>query len=331
VAFEAAPAGANHASLLILQGRLDDIQIKLESRISQIIMPSPLVSIVIPCWNGEAYLAEAIASAISQTHEAIEIIVVDDGSTDKSCEIARGFPGIEVLSQKNAGVSAARNAGLERAKGEFILFLDADDRLHSEAVRNHLAAFGKSDATMVYGSNRIVDAQGGVIGQNTQPTRSFTWKDVLMGVTPTPSQAMLRRDALTRAGSFNPSVALGEDFDLYLRVTHLSHGYCHGEVVADYRLHPQQATKQPSASLVSILGVIESFRSRSGVTDDEIWDRAHQHWATYYGRYIPFEIVKSLMKRDWRRNLTSVTCYARHLPYTLVGSLQYIGERLGTR
>jgi len=294
-------------------------------------MPLPLVSIVIPCWNGESYLAEAIASAISQTYEAIEIIVVDDGSTDRSCEVARGFPDIEVLSQKNAGVSAARNAGLERSKGEFILFLDADDRLHPEAVRSHLAAFGKSAAIgMVYGSNRIVDAQGSVIGHGLQPVRSFNWKDVLMGVTPTPSQAMLRRESLVRAGLFNPKVALGEDFDLYLRITRLSEGYCHGEVVADYRKHPQQATKQPSASLESILGVMKDFRSLPGgdVFEDGIWVQARRHWTVYYGQYIPFEIVKSMLKLDWRRNLSAVGCYAKYLPYTLVGTLHYAGERL---
>lgn len=297
-------------------------------------MSNPQVSIIIPCWNGEAYLSEAIASAVSQTHKAIEVIVVDDGSTDGSLEVARTFPTIEILSQKNAGVSAARNAGLARSKGEFIVFLDADDRLHSEAVRCHLAAFDKSDAIgMVYGSTRIVDAQGRVIGHSAQAAKSFSWKDVLMGVTPTPSQAMLRRDSLVRAGLFNPSVALGEDFDLYLRVTRLSEGYCHGEVVADYRRHPQQATKQPSASLVSILGVVENFRSLSSnsVRDEEIWARARRHWTTYYGQYIPFEVVKTVLKLDWRRNVSAIGCYIKYLPNTLIGSIGYAAERLKER
>lgn len=90
-------------------------------------MTRPLVSIIIPVYNGEQYLAEAIDSVLAQTYRSIEIIVVDDGSTDKSTNIAKSFKEVRYYHQTNQGVSVARNVGLASARGEFIAFLDADD------------------------------------------------------------------------------------------------------------------------------------------------------------------------------------------------------------
>ena len=91
----------------------------------------PLVSIVIPCYNAERWLAGAIESALGQNHVSAEVIVVDDGSTDASPEVIRQFKGkINCLSTSNRGPSAARNIGLKAARGEWIQFLDADDLLH---------------------------------------------------------------------------------------------------------------------------------------------------------------------------------------------------------
>jgi glycosyltransferase involved in cell wall biosynthesis len=89
---------------------------------------NPLVSVIVPVFNGEAHLGKAIASIIEQAHRPIEILVVDDGSTDGSAAIARSFPEVTYLHQPNAGVAAARNTGLRRARGELIAFLDQDDR-----------------------------------------------------------------------------------------------------------------------------------------------------------------------------------------------------------
>jgi glycosyltransferase involved in cell wall biosynthesis len=88
---------------------------------------APLVSIIIPVYNGEKYLAEAIESVLVQTYRPVEIIVIDDGSTDESANIAKSFKDVRYSHQTNQGVSVARNVGLENARGEFIAFLDADD------------------------------------------------------------------------------------------------------------------------------------------------------------------------------------------------------------
>ena len=99
-------------------------------------MSQPLVSILIPCYNSEKWLAETLESALAQTWQNKEIIVVDDGSTDSSLEIAKTFESnkVKVLRQDNRGASAARNLGLTNAQGDFIQYLDADDLLSEDKI-----------------------------------------------------------------------------------------------------------------------------------------------------------------------------------------------------
>src|ERR687890_856397 len=98
-----------------------------------------LVSVVIPCYNQAHFLGEAIESVLAQSYPRFEIIVVDDGSTDDTSKVAARHPGGRYVYQNNQGVSAARNSGLARSEGEYVVFLDADDRLLPEAL---VAGFG---------------------------------------------------------------------------------------------------------------------------------------------------------------------------------------------
>jgi glycosyltransferase involved in cell wall biosynthesis len=224
----------------------------------------PLVSVVVPCFNGRRFLREAIESALAQCFTPVEVIVVDDGSTDGSREVAECFPSVLIISQSNQGVSVARNAGLHACHGTYVVFLDADDRLHPNAIASHVAAFADyPDNIMVFGGNRLIDEAGTVIGENDQPAFTFHVAEVLLGVVPSPSQSMFRREVLVAAGGFNPFLSHGEDFDLYARLTACGTGRSHGVIVADYRLHSGQATKQPATGLKMVLSIIESRRSWS--------------------------------------------------------------------
>jgi glycosyltransferase involved in cell wall biosynthesis len=101
---------------------------------------SPTVSVVIPCYNAEAFLHETISSVLQQTHKPMEVLIVDDGSTDNSAAIAESFGGVvRVLRQPNQGESVARNRGIEESKGEWIAFLDADDLWKPEKLEMQLA------------------------------------------------------------------------------------------------------------------------------------------------------------------------------------------------
>src|SRR5688500_10687859 len=115
---------------------------------------SPLVSVIIPVYNYDRYLAEAVESVLSQTYQHLEVIVVDDGSTDRSGEVAKSFAGrrLRYCHQIHAGIGPTRNKGVELAQGDFIAFLDADDRWPCAKIERHLRVF-ESDPVleMVFG------------------------------------------------------------------------------------------------------------------------------------------------------------------------------------
>src|SRR5215204_1671374 len=96
---------------------------------------SPLVSVVIPCYKQAHFLGEAIESVLAQSYPNFEIIVVDDGSPDNTSEVAASYPRVRLVRQENQGLSAARNSGLSRSEGEYVVFLDADDRLLPGALQ----------------------------------------------------------------------------------------------------------------------------------------------------------------------------------------------------
>ena len=105
-------------------------------------MTSPLVSCIVPTYNGEAYLGEALESILAQTYHRIEVIVADDGSTDATAEVAARYgPRVRVAAQANAGPAAARNLGLRAASGPFVAFLDQDDLWHPEKLTRQMARF----------------------------------------------------------------------------------------------------------------------------------------------------------------------------------------------
>ncbi len=114
----------------------------------------PHVSVIVPVYNGERFLAEAIESILAQTYQSYELIVVDDGSTDRTREIALSFPLVKYLYQANSGIAAARNRGVEIAQGEYLAFLDADDLWMPDKLWLQMAAF-EADPTLEVVSGHI--------------------------------------------------------------------------------------------------------------------------------------------------------------------------------
>src|SRR4051812_42158850 len=116
----------------------------------------PLVSIIIPCYNQGVYLKDALTSCLTQTYPQLEIIVVDDGSTDNTREIAMMYPQVRYLYQDNHGPGSARNRGFQNSKGDLIQFLDADDLLLPTKIERCVEGFQQdSDAAVVYSDYMI--------------------------------------------------------------------------------------------------------------------------------------------------------------------------------
>ena len=189
--------------------------------------PRPAISAVMPAFNAERFLAEAIRSVLAQSLPPVEVIVVDDGSTDSTGEIARSFgEPVRCIRQQNAGPSAARNRGIREARGEFIAFLDADDWW----LPGHLAAAARvlvahphlrwfCAAYEIHTADRarvIRQVYTGPLVENAYFEDCFRAM-ALHGIICT-DVMVIRRDVLLEAGGFHETFLRGEDRDLWFRI-----------------------------------------------------------------------------------------------------------------
>src|SRR3712207_793010 len=175
---------------------------------------TPLVSVVIPCYNQAHFLGEAIESVLAQSYPNFEIIVVDDGSPDNTSEVARSYPEVRLVRQENQGLSGARNAGLACSEGEYVVFLDADDRLLPEALETHLKYLeAHPERAFVSGTSRYIAADGSPLPTPPRlPPRLHVEGDhylVLLHrcyIWP-PAVVMYRRAVLETVGGFDTSLS----------------------------------------------------------------------------------------------------------------------------
>jgi glycosyltransferase involved in cell wall biosynthesis len=178
-------------------------------------MNQPLISCIVPVFNGERYLAEALNSIIAQPHRPLEIIVADDGSSDETASVARGYGAqVRYLRQPNQGPAAARNLGLSRAQGDFIAFLDADDLWHPEKLGRQMARF-RARPELEYCITHVQNFRTPKDGATANGLENYYLGRPLPGyVTVT---LLARRSLFGRVGPFNPALHHGDDTDWYLR------------------------------------------------------------------------------------------------------------------
>jgi glycosyltransferase involved in cell wall biosynthesis len=198
------------------------------------------VSIVIPCYNQGKYLGEAIESCFRQP-AASEVIVVDDGSTDDTRAVAQSFPRIRYVHQENRGLCKARNRGFHESSGNFVNFLDSDDRLPDGAIDAGLTAL--SDApkcVFAYGGMTRIGIDGGTVSRRDEPTRANPYRDLLeTNYITTPGMVLFRRSVLRDLGLFDPAFPGCADYDVYLRITRTRSVVAHAALAVERRVHPE--------------------------------------------------------------------------------------------
>jgi glycosyltransferase involved in cell wall biosynthesis len=207
--------------------------------------PAALVSVIIPARNAAAYIGEAIDSALAQDC-VTDIIVVDDGSTDDTIAIVRAIrdPRLCLIRNDASGVSAARNLGARNAAGDWLVFLDADDRLRSGAVATLLAAArGAPRAVLVYGDYNTIDSEGRPIGRRgLLKGRQKPSGDVLTQLASgnfivNGGIMLVRADAFRAAGGFDVSLRYCEDWHCWCRLAAIGEFAFVPKLLLDYRLH----------------------------------------------------------------------------------------------
>ena len=219
----------------------------------------PGVSVVIPAYNYAKYLADAVSSALRQTWPRLEVIVVDDGSTDETPAILSTFhdPRLRIIRQDNAGLSAARNTGIREARHELIGFLDADDRWTQEflaTVAGHLATLPDDFVMAASGFQRMTH-DGRLVEQPRRivaPPSIITARDFVLRNRVFPSAVVARKSAFERCGDFDTTLRSSEDRDMWIRITAghrasyvdqpLVHIRRHGENMSKHAVRMRQNT-----------------------------------------------------------------------------------------
>jgi glycosyltransferase involved in cell wall biosynthesis len=178
-------------------------------------MPPHLISCIVPVFNGERYLGEALDSILGQTYRPLQVVVVDDGSTDGTAAVAAGYGRqVTYFSQPNSGPAAARNLGLSVAQGQFVAFLDADNVWHLEKLSRQMARFAahpELDYCVTYVQNFWVPE----LSAEAERYRGHPRARPVPGYT---TNALLaRREQFATVGGFDPELRHGDDTDWFLR------------------------------------------------------------------------------------------------------------------
>ncbi|MEW9672153.1 glycosyltransferase [Ammoniphilus sp. 3BR4] len=206
------------------------------------------VSVIIPVYNHEKFIAETIDSVLAQSHRNTEIIVINDGSTDGTKEVLNGYKEkILVIEQTNAGPSVARNHGLHKATGKFVCFLDSDDKFYPSKLERQLQVFRRVPKV------GLVHAGATVTKKNNQfwyryipkPFHSHEQqiRELLRSNHIVCSTVMVRRELFSRAGYFNESYRRHQDYDMWLRLlAHCQFGSV-PEALIQYRWHEQNLSR----------------------------------------------------------------------------------------
>lgn len=204
----------------------------------------PMVTVVIPVYNGKRFLQETMESVFAQTFRDYEVICVNDGSTDGSAALLETYgERVKVVHQTNAGQSAARNTGVQQAKGKYIAFLDQDDRWYPSNLEQQVAVLTSApDVVLVHCNYDRVDAEGRMLQAGAalveRASALASPLGLLIGEALVfPSAMLVRRDVFQRVGGFDPELRGFEDFDLIARLKQQGRFVLLNESGMAYRLH----------------------------------------------------------------------------------------------
>jgi glycosyltransferase involved in cell wall biosynthesis len=249
------------------------------------------VSVIIPCYNHGRYLPEALASVWAQDYPAVEIIVVDDGSTDDTRTVAQRYASVRYYYQPNQGPSAARNMGIAHSRGEYLVFLDADDWLLPQALSGNAAHLRQNPKlAFVSGGHHKVDAATGSVTVSYQAVSPNHYYHLLWGNYIGMHAAVLYQRWALAAEPFDPALRYCEDYDVYLRLARRFPVAHHAQPIAAYRLHDTNTSANTAAMLTAALAVLARQQPQlRGELEREGYAGGVANWQDYYGPLLAAE------------------------------------------
>ncbi len=238
----------------------------------------PSVSVVMPCYNAEAFIGQAIRSVLDQRYAGrLQLIVVDDGSSDRSAEVAESFPEVTLLRQRNGGPAAARNRGIALATGELVAFLDADDQWTAGSLMARVdCLLADPGISVAFGdlSQWFPDGEAGTAPSDEawplpdflDPALASGWlyPHILLDTIISIITALVRRQVFDAVGVFDESLRMGEDYEFWIRVAQAHRFRKVDRVVARYRRHAGGTTLETRVE-ISEYEVVRAAMSRYGL------------------------------------------------------------------
>jgi SAM-dependent methyltransferase len=259
-------------------------------------------ALVINSFNDAEFLPEALDSALAQSVPFAEIVVVDDGSVNDPGPIVAQYPGVQLIRQANAGLAAARNTGLAAITSPKVSFLDADDRLMPNALKHGLAAYADSPgAGFVYGAHVRTDRSGTRLGRRRySPIGPDAFTTLLRGnAVAMHATALYQREALEAAGGFDTSLRCCEDYDLYLRLARQRSIASHPHIVAEYRQHDANMSRDWRKMGRTVLEVHDRQRKSAAIKVE--WAQAFAEGRRSWSDYYAWEAMKAA-REAWLQN-----------------------------
>lgn len=263
--------------------------------------PQAGVSIIIPAYNYAKYIREAIDSALVQTYSPIEVVVVDDGSTDNTAEVVKSYsdPRVRYIYQTNAGLSASRNTGIRHARYPFVSFLDADDKLMPEMCERIMETFAKlpSSFALIGCAMTRMDPNGTPIPNrrfDTRPSRELFAKDFILK-NRFPCNVIARKEIFgdEQCGFFDTTLTSSEDRDMWIRISTKHRVYIYGDPLVLIRRHPTSMSKNSDRMKLNMRRVLmKAWRARALTALHPFWlkvlafNNVEVAWMCYdQGRY----------------------------------------------
>lgn len=295
----------------------------------------PLLSVVIPCYNAQRFLGEAVESINAQTYPAIEIILVNDGSSDNTPAIIDAFEAagragsgfsVRAVHQANGGPSRARNAGIAAAAGSYIGFLDSDDRWDKDKAAVQIALM-EEDPTigLTFSGWRIIKEGGEVTSrEGVAPAGDITLEALLYtNLVATTSSVIARADLLKGMGGFEPAMRHAEDLDLWLRIAARSdvRVVSTGTVLIDRREREGQLTKQWIKMHDGWVEALERIRAIAPERVNRV-ARAATAMNERYCAFLAYEAqdfagARDILLKGWKRDPMTLIMHKRTYPTTL--------------
>jgi glycosyltransferase involved in cell wall biosynthesis len=266
------------------------------------------------------FLGEAIESVLAQTYRRVEVIVVDDGSPDDTALVAGRYPSVRCVRQPNQGLAAARNRGFRESGGDYLVFLDADDRLLPEAL-----ALGVAELR-AHPESAFVSAAYRNIAEDGEPLPTPPWpldvgadhyRELLLrnyiGVHNT---VMYCRWALEAIGGFDVTRRAGEDYDLYLRIARRFPIARHPAMVAEYRRYATSMSRDPARMLRAMMQILHAQRPhvRGHRQYEDAYRRGIRHFQNLYGERLVERIRRDMHAHRWRPALAGALVLLAYCP-----------------